>query len=1010
LENVNVTVTNQDSTAVDYDTAGQTGADGHYIDVVLSDYFNSTLDVVTLSHYNGYLLNTEYLTVHDETTGLGLAVFPSFGIRDATYGDDTTDYIEISGSIVLDNVLPDLDPPVNIWPLVNNSVGRGDLVNIGTIINNIGDATANNIDVWFNDTFNGKSTIIYFKTIDTLAPGETFNISFEYEWANADTLGQHNITVTVDPMNRIPEQMPDGEANNYESRFINVTAQPDLAILYYTDVSFSETYSLVDTDFNIMANVYNIGDDNATDVVVSFYDDVNGLLGSVTIANIVPNPTTPVVATLTGISYDTNGSYYIYVVIDEANTIPEVNENNNNNSVSPLSPRYLRIWGNATLDIEVLDIIAGTDIVGYNLGGGVPTISCDFRTMVTLRARVWNRGELHVSNVRVEFWDGGVSLGTSSIVSSIINGNDAYLMITWEATAAGLSEVHTLSARATGTAGIDLTSNIATQILTVNDNRPDLEIDSVGLANGMTDITDSETFPVNVTLTNNGETSSSFNLEIYRSESDYLNTTVARLEQNNSDTSLGRLGNMTIDTLTGGATANYTITCAALTEGDYDLFVVVDLDYNKTDYVTYLGSNYFIQGDIEEYNELNNNATLADVTVILPDLVAVIVLPSYPGNDWVVGETESIIISGRIVRADNTNIGISGISITITLSDGQTISTQSGFGGNFNVNLSAPENVGNYTITVDGTNVRADTAWFEITNQSTSFLWIVIGIILAVIAVIGAITAYLYFVGLGKTVQCGECGAFIPEGAKKCPKCGVEFEDEVAKCSVCGSWVPIDVKNCPDCGTEFTVGTEDLDDYEAKMKRQYDDIVRKFKQEAKDELGAEFTETEFQAWWAAQPSFITFDQWLQEEEEMKRMGSKPCHNCGTENSVTAKICHKCGTVMEADEKSNSNKSVPRKPEGKMPEEKKTAETPEGTPAPAPVDSAGEKKSCPSCSMEVATHENTCPICNYNFEKPSGGEPPASPPPSGGEGTASVKRVVKKPVKRIVKRPIQKKDQ
>jgi len=285
-------------------------------------------------------------------------------------------------------------------------------------------------------------------------------------------------------------------------------------------------------------------------------------------------------------------------------------------------------------------------------------------------------------------------------------------------------------------------------------------------------------------------------------------------------------------------------------------------------------------------------------------------------------------------------------------------------------------------------------------------MWIIIIIILIVVAVIGGITAYLYFVGLGKTVQCGECGAFIPEGAKKCPKCGVEFEDEVAKCSVCGSWVPIDVKNCPDCGTEFTVGTEDLDDYEAKMKRQYDDIVRKFKQEAKGELGAEFTETEFQTWWATQATFVTFDQWLQEEEEMKRMGSKPCHSCGTENSVTAKICHKCGTIMEAE----AAKPKPKKPVGKAPVEKKAAETPAAAPAPAkakPAEAAGKKKSCPSCGMEVAVHENTCPICNYDFEKPAGGEPPATPPPAGGEGTAPVKRVIKKPVKRVVKRPVQK---
>lgn len=995
LEDVNVTLTNQNPIASPlYDLAGQTDVNGSYVNAGLSDYiyYNSALDEVVESHYALYWLNTEYLTDHDETTGLGLAAFPDFGINDAIKEMD----------VILENVLPDLDPPINIWPLeANNSVGRGDVVNIGTIINNIGDATANNIDVWFNDTFEGESEIIYLETIETLAPGENVSISFEYKWDSVSELGLHNITITVDPLNDIPEMDPDGENNNHNWTEITVTSQPDLAILYYGDVSFSETYSLVDTDFDIMANIYNIGDINATDVVVSFYDTQLGLLGNVTIPNIEPNPTAPVVATLADVSYDTSGSYYIYIAIDEANTISEVSEVNNNNSVSPLSVRYLRIWENAILNIEVLDIIVGTDLVGYNLGGGVPTTECDFRTEVTLRARVWNLGELHASNVQVEFFDGGASIGTSSIVSSITRNNDAYIMIIWEATSSGLSQVHTITAQATGT---DLVSNIATQTLTVSDNRPDIEVVSSVVANGITEIVDSETFPVNVTLTNNGEAASSIRLEIFRSESDYLNTTVARLEESNPDIHEGRLGNETISSLASGATTVYTITCAALIVGEYDLFVVVDLDYNKTDYVTFIDTDYNIVGEIEEYNEANNNYTITDVTVIMPDLLAVIVLPTFPGCDWDLGETESIIISGRIVREDSTNIGISDIPITITCSDGQEVTTQTGLGGSFNVNLDAPAVIGNYTITVDGTNVGADTAWFEITDPGISLMWIIIIIILIVVAVIGGITAYLYFVGLGKTVQCGECGAFIPEGAKKCPKCGVEFEDEVAKCSVCGSWVPIDVKNCPDCGTEFTVGTEDLDDYEAKMKRQYDDIVRKFKQQAKGELGAEFTETEFQAWWATQATFVTFDQWLREEEEMKRMGSKPCHSCGTENSVTAKICHKCGTVV--DEKAKKPAPKKRKPVGKAPVEKKVAETPAAA-APAeakPAEVAGEKKSCPSCGMEVAVHENTCPICNYDFE---GGEPPASPPPAGGEGAAPVKRVVKKPVKRVVKRPVQK---
>ena len=56
--------------------------------------------------------------------------------------------------------------------------------------------------------------------------------------------------------------------------------------------------------------------------------------------------------------------------------------------------------------------------------------------------------------------------------------------------------------------------------------------------------------------------------------------------------------------------------------------------------------------------------------------------------------------------------------------------------------------------------------------------------------------------GLGKLVECGECGAFIPEGEKKCPKCGAVFETDTARCSECGGWIPVKSKSCPECGAE----------------------------------------------------------------------------------------------------------------------------------------------------------------------------------------------------------------
>src|SRR2546428_313061 len=86
-------------------------------------------------------------------------------------------------------------------------------------------------------------------------------------------------------------------------------------------------------------------------------------------------------------------------------------------------------------------------------------------------------------------------------------------------------------------------------------------------------------------------------------------------------------------------------------------------------------------------------------------------------------------------------------------------------------------------------------------------------------------------------------------------------------------------------------------DYKEKMRLQYDEVIARFKQEASRQLGRSLSETEFQEWWRKQPTFLTFEDWLREEEEMRKMGSKPCPTCGTLNSVTATVCHKCGSLM-----------------------------------------------------------------------------------------------------------------
>ncbi|MDD4308551.1 MAG: CARDB domain-containing protein, partial [Thermoplasmata archaeon] len=602
--------------------------------------------------------------------------------------------------------------------------------------------------------------------------------------------------------------------------------------------------------------------------------------------------------------------------------------------------------------------------------------------------------------------------------STLSSGSTRIAACSWEAMTDGtLQQNYTITAVATANGGT-LTSNDMSQVLTVNDNRADIGIVDIELANNITDFTGNTDFSLNVTVANNGYLDAEdFVIEVYASVDSWTATQDNWFSGNENYTE--RIGNITVALLAGGSEITREVECTGVPTGDYEIFVVIDSDLNNTDAIAYDGFTP-IYGSVEEYDETNNNRTVSG-TAVMPALMARIQLPE-PGiidgkwtNVYIDGETSSVEIRGNIVRVDKPTVGVPGVEVTVSVDGGESYTVTTGQAGAFTVAIPITA-TGNYTVTVSGDGIASDTTWFRVDTASVFPFWILILIVVIVVVIIVGITLYLYFVGLGKTVQCGECGAFIPEGAAKCPKCGVEFETEVAKCSVCGAWVPIDVKNCPECGTEFTVGTEDLDDYEAKMKRQYDDVVRKFREQAKTEIGKEFTETEFQAWWASKPTFITFDQWLKEEEEMKRMGSRPCPVCQMENSVTAKICHKCGSVM-----GDAKAPAPKKPEGKMPPaEKKPAAAPApapqkqqppaqqpqaapqqhaAAPQPAPAQAAAPqtqqpagtpgKKGCPSCGMEVNAGEKICPICNYDFGDQSG---------------AQATRIVRKPIKKIVRRP------
>ena len=308
--------------------------------------------------------------------------------------------------------------------------------------------------------------------------------------------------------------------------------------------------------------------------------------------------------------------------------------------------------------------------------------------------------------------------------------------------------------------------------------------------------------------------------------------------------------------------------------------------------------------------EANNYANLTlDVTPPPNGYVAI----GTPGSGQTVDPGTALSVTGYVRDSTNDN-GISGIQLTIELRSPTAViatnTTSSGTDGLFVGEIVVPDvQDGAYSVVVTPTagSITPQTQSITITktvpflNRTVPILglpyWLFFIILAAAAAAVIGVTLYWKIYGLGKMVECGECGAFIPEDSTSCPKCGVEFEKDMAKCSNCQAWIPIDVKQCPECGVEFATGEVEMADYQEKMRLQYDEVVQKFKEEASRQLGRALSDREFQEWWRKQPTFVTFEDWLREEEEMRKMGSKPCPTCGTLNSVTATVCHKCGSLM-----------------------------------------------------------------------------------------------------------------
>ncbi len=650
------------------------------------------------------------------------------------------------------------------------------------------------------------------------------------------------------------------------------SALPDLDPPFY--VSDDTPYR--GQNVTLSANVSNVGVVPANDVVVRFEDN-GSLIRDVVVDTLSPGETVTVESWW--IADYPIGEHNLSVTVDPNGLIPEMDTTNNENYT------LVNVYGTAEFVLLPSDITTDPSSLSEN-------------HTVTVSIVVKNIGDLAATDVRVdlyESWEGAPSqLVGYDEISVLSAGDSAVAVIMWTPTDYGN---YTLTAVVDEPDIIEEPSednNMASISLYVErDYRPDFKFvgplivsaDDEAVANASV----GELVELSCEVKNDG-LASSLGLEIafHAVDIDGLHTVIGSVYSD----------------FQAGETVTANISWAVnVTSGDYDLMAVLNPGHQ-----------------IEERDYSNDNITTSfEVKPPVPSIIIDL------GGVYQYNQDTQILVRGDVTNEINDE-PLAGVTVVVTLrdstgsqiGDNRTVTTSSS--GHFETAIYLPPGIeGNYEIEVgvqlaDETYTDAQPINVTPTFEPSSLPWWVwVLIIGAVASVIIGFSAYLYRYGLGQMVECGECGALIPESSKKCPNCGTEFEKGTSKCSECGAWIPATSTSCPECGVQFVgeaIGEEE-GEYMKKMRRQYEEMVEEHKERAKEELGDKYSESKFLDWWKKQPSYVTFEEWLTQEEERKK-GAFPCPVCETLNPRGATICHKCGTVFDQIEKEGEEEEKPSK--------------------------------------------------------------------------------------------------
>jgi ribosomal protein L40E len=276
-------------------------------------------------------------------------------------------------------------------------------------------------------------------------------------------------------------------------------------------------------------------------------------------------------------------------------------------------------------------------------------------------------------------------------------------------------------------------------------------------------------------------------------------------------------------TITVG-TSNTTVSSDTYMTGDFDIpFKMINKGLDKQNQLVTVSASYTDPSSPATPLKLSQTLNIT----VLPEIPVSILIYSKGGernkvleDKMIYQSADTITVAGIAKYSTGTPVPASsvvGIRILGTTVTATGTTTGDGrFSVTFAINMKLKKDT-QYMIT---TTVNAVHPYYN-TSMSTQqsdtltikgvktaapipiFLIILVVVVIVIVVAVAGIFLYLRMKTWGTVVECGECGAFIPENATKCPKCGTEFETEVVKCSECDAWIPALAVECPKCGVEF---------------------------------------------------------------------------------------------------------------------------------------------------------------------------------------------------------------